>query len=96
VYASNSHARASNVFSSMTSDDAIEEPGGKNLLVAFGDSLEPISVTKASPKVSPRTPPMTFGFNHVDLSDDKENQQIEFDDLLDVKEVIEHFDDKDN
>jgi hypothetical protein len=39
---------------------------------------------------------MTFGFNHVDLSDDKENQQIEFDDLLDVKEVIEHFDDKDN
>jgi hypothetical protein len=43
---------------------------------------------------------MTFEFDHVDLSDDKENQQIEFDDLLDdkdgKKEVIEHFDDKEN
>jgi hypothetical protein len=29
---------------------------------------------------------MTFEFDHVDLSDDKENQQIEFDDLLDDKD----------
>jgi hypothetical protein len=50
--------------------------------------------------VSPGTTLMTSKFDHVDLSDDKENQQIEFDDLLDdkdgKKEVVEHFDDKEN
>ncbi len=43
---------------------------------------------------------MTFEFDCVDLSNDKENQQIEFHDLLDdkdgKKEVVEHFDDKEN
>jgi hypothetical protein len=43
---------------------------------------------------------MTFEFDHVDLCDDKENQQIEFDELLDDKDgkkkVAKHFDDKEN
>jgi hypothetical protein len=29
---------------------------------------------------------MTYEFDHVDLSNDKENQQIEFDDPLDDKD----------
>jgi hypothetical protein len=43
---------------------------------------------------------MTFEFDRVDLFNDKENQQIEFHDLLDdkdgKKEVVEHFNDKEN
>jgi hypothetical protein len=50
--------------------------------------------------VSPGTTSMTFEFDHVDLFDDKENQKIEFDNLLDDKDgkkkVVEHFDDKEN
>jgi hypothetical protein len=100
VYAFDSHARTSPL---MKSNDTIEEFGGKNLLVASRGSpipLIPILIINASPKVSPKIALVTFEFDHVHLSDDKENQQIEFDDLLDdkdgKKEVVEHFDDKEN
>jgi hypothetical protein len=72
-------------------------------LVVFRGSLIPpipIPIIDVFPKVSPKTTSMTFEFDCVDLSNDKENQQIEFHDLLDdkdgKKEVVEHFDDKEN
>ncbi len=66
----------------MKSNDTIEEFGGKNLLVASRGSPIPlilIPIIDASPKASLGIASMTFEFDHVDLSNDKENQQIEFD-----------------
>ncbi len=87
----------------MKVDDTIEKSGHKNLLVVFRGSLIPpipIPIIDVSPKVSPGTTLVTSKFVHVDLFDDKENQQIEFDNLLDdkdgKKEVVEHFHDKEN
>lgn len=87
----------------MKVDDTIEKSSRKNLLVVSRSSLIPlipIPIIDVFPKVSPGTTLVISKFVHVDLSNDKENQQIEFDDLLDdkdgEKEVVEHFDDKEN